>query len=289
MLRPLSAAAVPCALLLAACRPSPEADRAAAAPAPAPPVTTAPARTSTVATEATGVGVDDTALRALLAYEYGEAVDLAAWWPADPDNVEPERAGIPQQRRICADSGAGDPRWIAICTRYGGDEAIGAPADVDLLRVRNRGGNGEPGLWIDLQSTGVDSGADGEPGAIDWLAIGPGRHAFAVHARRHGLGRERAEQVTLYTPVDGRFEPALTLGTRRDNLAGCDPQAGDCEVVECRLRFGTDADAAGFHPLQLQIRAQRGDRIVERTLPIPRVGERYAPPEALRRDGCEPG
>lgn len=269
-------------LLLAACRAPTDADRVDAA---ADRVDAA----SAAATEAVGVAVDDTALRALLAHEYGEAVDLQAWWPADPDNVEPERAGIPQQRRICADSGAGDPRWIAVCTRYGGDEAIGAPADVDLLRVRGRSDSGEPGLWIDLQSPGVDSGADGEPGTVEWLAIGPDRHAFAVHARRHGLGRERAEQVTLYAPGDGRFEPTLTVGTRRDSLAGCDPEAGDCEVVECRLRFGDVADADGYFPLALQIRAQRGDRRVERTLAIPRVGGRPAPPNALRRDGCEPG
>jgi hypothetical protein len=262
-------------LLLAACRAPTDADRVDAA--------------SAVATEAGGVAVDDLALRALLAHEYGESVDLQAWWPADPDNVEPERAGIPQQRRICADSGAGDPRWIAVCTRYGGDEAVGTPADVDLLRVRSRSDSGEPGLWIDLQSAGIDSGADGEPGEVEWLAIGPDRHAFAVHVRRHGLGRERAEQVTLYAPGDGRFEPALTVGTRRDSLADCDREAGDCEVVECRLRFGDVADADGHFPLQLQIRARRGDRSAERTLAIPRVGGRYTPPEALRRDGCEPG
>lgn len=269
-------------LLLAACRAPTDADRVDAA-------ADRVDAESAAATEAVGVAVDDTALRALLAHEYGEAVDLQAWWPADPDNVEPERAGIPQQRRICADSGAGDPRWIAVCTRYGGDEAIGAPADVDLLRVRGRSDSGEPGLWIDLQSPGVDSGADGEPGTVEWLAIGPDRHAFAVHARRHGLGRERAEQVTLYAPGDGRFEPTLTVGTRRDSLAGCDPEAGDCEVVECRLRFGDVADTDGYFPLALQIRAQRGDRRVERTLAIPRVGGRPAPPNALRRDGCEPG
>jgi hypothetical protein len=276
-------------LLLAACRAPADAQRVDAASADMADTAAAPAAT------AANDAVNDTALRALLAYEYGETVDLQAWWPADPDNVEPERAGIPQQRRICADSGAGDPRWIAICTRYGGDEAIGAPADVDLLRVRGRSDSGEPGLWIDLQSPGIDSGADGEPGTVEWLAIGPDRHAFAVHARRHGMGRERAEQVTLYAPDEGRFEQALTVGSRRDTLAGCDPEAGDCEVVECRLRFGSDADADadadadGYFPLQVQIRAQRGGRSVERTLAIPRVGGRYAPPDALRRDGCEPG
>lgn len=285
-MRPSFAAAALCTLLLAACRAPADADRTAeprAAAAPTP--TTAPA----TPTDPAGATVDDTALRALLAYEYGENVDLQAWWPADPDNADPERTGIPQQRRICADSGAGDPRWIAICTRYGGDEAIGAPADVDLLRVRGRSDSGEPGLWVDLQSSGVDSGADGEPGTVEWLAIGPDRHAFAVHARRHGMGRERADRVTLYAPGEGGFAPALTIGTRRDTLAACDPQAGDCEVVECALRFGDAADTEGFFPLQLQVRAQRGDRVIERTLPIPRVGGRYAPPDALRHDGCEPG
>lgn len=266
-------------LLLAGCRAPAETDRVETG------IADASRKTVTIATGA----VDDNALRALLAYEYGEAVDLRAWWDAHPDHVEPERAGIPQQRRICADSGVGDPRWIAICTRYGGDEAIGEAADVDLLRVRGRGGSGEPGLWIDLQSPGADSGADGEPGLVEWLTIGPGRHAFAVHARRHGLGRERADQVTLYAPGEGRFEPVLTVGTRRDTLAGCDPQAGDCEVVECALRFGDTAGADGHFPLQLQVRTQRGDRSVVRTLPIPRVGERYTPPDALRSDGCEPG
>lgn len=287
-MRPPFAAAVLCALLLAACRPTAETERVAAATTDAKSAT-APDSAATDAVAAANGNVDDTALRALLAYEYGEEVDLRAWWAADADNIEPERAGIPQQRRICADSGAGDPRWIAICTRYGGDEAIGTPADVDLLRVRGRSDRGEPGLWIDLQSPGVDSGADGEPGMVEWLAIGPDRHAFAVHARRHGMGRERAEQVTLYAPGEGGFAPVLTVGSRRDKLAGCDPEAGDCEVVECRLRFGSDADVDGYFPLQLQIRAQRDGRSVERMLAIPRVGGRYAPPDALRRDGCEPG
>lgn len=292
---PFAAAAL-CALLLAACRPAAETERVAAATTAAKPATatTAPDSAASAATDAVAVAVangnvDDTALRALLAYEYGEEVDLRAWWSADADNIESERAGIPQQRRICADSGAGDPRWIAICTRYGGDEAIGAPADVDLLRVRGRSDSGKPGLWIDLQSPGVDSGADGEPGMVEWLAIGPDRHVFAVHVRRHGPGRERAEQVTLYAPGEGGFASVLTVGSRRDTLAGCDPEGGDCTAVECRLRFGSHADADGYFPLQVQIRAQRGDRSVERTLAIPRVGGRYAPPDALRRDGCEPG
>lgn len=278
-----STAVVLCVLLLAACRPAAETERVAAATTDAKSATTtsAPGSTAPDATDAVAVAdgnVDDTALRALLAYEYGEAVDLRAWWPADPDNVEPERAGIPQQRRICADSGVGDPRWIAICTRYGGDEAIGAPADVDLLRVRGRSDSGEPGLWIDLQSPGLDSGADGEPGTVEWMTIGPDRHAFAVHARRHGMGRERAEQVTLYAPGEGGFALVLTVGSRRDTLAGCDPEAGDCEVVECRLRFGSDADADGYHPLTLQIRGHRGSRRIERDLALPRTADGYAPP-----------
>ncbi len=288
MIRSLPQAAVLCALLLAGCRAPADADRPAATRAAAPTPTVAAAAPATPADPA-GATVDDTALRALLAYEYGETVDMRAWWPADPDNVAPERAGIPQQRRVCADSGAGDPRWIAICTRYGGDEVLGMPADVDLLRVRSRSDSGEPGLWIDLQSTDIESGADGEPGNVEWLSIGPDRHAFAVHARRYGSGRERAEQVTLYAPGADRFEPVLSVGTRRDTLAGCDPESGECEIVECRLRFGDIADADGHFPLRLQVRAQRGDRSVERTLPIPRVGARYALPDALRRDGCEPG
>jgi hypothetical protein len=260
-------------LLITACRAPADADRRDAAAANK-------AGTAAVVADA---AVDDDALRTLLAYEYGEEVDLRAWWPADPDNVEPAHPGVPLQRRICADSGAGDPRWIAVCTRYGGDEAIGAPADVDLLRIRGRSEGGQPGLWVDRQSPGVDSGADGEPGAVEWLSIGPGRHVFAVHSRRHGLGRERAEQVTLYSPGEDRFEPVLTVGTARANPGACDPESGppcteSAYAFTCSLRIDRDVDRAGYHPLTLQIRGHRGSRRIERDLALPRSADGYMLP-----------
>jgi hypothetical protein len=232
--------------------------------------------------------VENTALIAFLADALGEEprrLRFDGWWKITAGFPAETQTLVPVEQRICADSGpAPGIREVALCTRY---EGAGAedPGSVDLWRIApdaNDSGAREV-AYLD----NVASGAQGEPGEVERIAIGPERHAFVVHMPGGEAGRVATARMALFTAQGDTFVKLFEVNSLWNNLGGCDPDTpDDCVSRICTLNAGDGIDAEGFHPLVLQVvdESRPGS---PRRIEIPRVDGAYTLPEsALGENAC---
>jgi hypothetical protein len=267
-----------CAFALAACSES-----TTPPAAPAPPRTVLAAPPAAVPTT-----VEDTNLIAFLADTLGEEprdIRLDDWWKITAGFPAETQTVIPVQQRICADTGPSPGiREVALCTRFAGAEAED-PGSVSLWRIApDASDTGARGVaYLD----GVDSGAHGEPGEVEVIALGPAQRAFVVHSPGGEVGRVTTARMMLYAAQGDSFVQLLDVASLWSNVGGCDADVpGDCVSRTCSLKVGDGVDADGFHPLVLHV-VRESDAGSTLQIPIPRIDGRYRLPEdALGETAC---
>lgn len=276
--RATSLLALGCTLALTACSgpatppaaPAPSRDKVAA---PAAPIPTA---------------VEDTSLIAFLADALGEEprdIRLDGWWKITAGFPAENQTLLPVQQRICADTGPSPGiREVALCTRYAGAEAED-PGSVSLWRIApDASDTGARGVaYLDK----VDSGAHGEPGKVEVIALGPAQRGFLVHSPGGESGRVTTARMALFAAQGDSFVELLEVASLWSNIGGCDADvAGDCVSRTCSLKVGDGVDADGFHPLMLHV-VREGDAGSTLQIPIPRIDGAYRLPEdALGEIAC---
>lgn len=232
--------------------------------------------------------VEDTNLIAFLADALGEEprdIRLDDWWKITAGFPSEAQTIIPVQQRICADTGPSPGiREVALCTRYAGADAED-PGSVSLWRIApDASDTGARGVaYLD----GIDSGARGEPGTVEVIAIGPRQRAFLVHSPGGEAGQITTARMALYAAQGDSFVELLDVASLWSNVGGCDADvAGDCVSRTCTLKVGDGVDADGFHPLVLHV-VREGDTGSTLQIRIPRIEGVYRlPDDALGDIAC---